>query len=376
MLDFLLLIPYFPLEKIFYYPSHYIFIPILSILILPKIKFNKKNFFSYELYFFLFFVFSTFRSCFSKHIEESITLIIGFIIAILYYLYVWYYLEKFSIKEIETKMKITTFIFLILNVITAITNYGRLDDRGVIRIIGLFTDPNLFCLAIIIPIGYYISNKKKVFEKILFYLAIILFFKTFSRGGFIGLIILLFITILQKKKNIKFYLIHIFFFFLLLTSIYFFREQLMEIINFDKIYSRVTDLNISSTSINSLGSGRIRLWIYGLELLKDNFWFGVGMNNIPLYLFELKNDYHYLHNTFLEILVENGILGSFFYFLFFIKFIFHKSYNKQAQRIKNIIYAQIVMCIFLTALLSIQVFFTFALYKYYNMNLNGGKSED
>lgn len=363
----LILIMYFPLEKIFYYPSHYIFIPILSFFILLKIKFNKKYFFSYELYFFIFFLLSIFRSFFSKYFEESVTLIIGFIISILYYLYVCYYLNRYNPRIIERKIKMATLIFLILNFIVAVTDFGKIIDRGVTRITGVFTDPNLFCLAIIIPIGYFLSKKQDFFDKLISCSAIILFLKTFSRGGIVGLLFLFFIIFLQKDKNIRFYFKYILLIILFLVFIYFLKDYLIECINFEKLCSRIKDLNINSINKNNLGSGRIRLWIYGLELLKNNFFFGIGMNNAPLYLLELKGDYHYLHNTFLEILVENGILGSFFYFLFLIKFILHKSHNKQAKRIKNIIYSQLVMCFFLTSLLSIQVFFTFALYKYYNL---------
>lgn len=367
IINILVLIMYFPLEKIFYYPSHYLFIPILSIFFLFRVKINKKEIFRYEIYFFIFFILSTFRSLFSKYTKESITLIIGFIISILYYLYFFYFLEKRKVDCIDRIIRNSTIIFLILNYLISITSYGKIIDRGLIRTTGVFTDPNLYCLAIIIPIGYFISNKRNFLENIIFYSSIILLLKTFSRGGMIGLFFLLFLVFFQKNKKKSIYLRSLLLFILFLILIYFFKDEILKYVDLGKFYSRISDFNIFNVENKSkIGSGRLGLWLSGIELLKKNLFFGVGMNNVPELLFEMKGDYHYLHNTFLEILVENGIIGSIFYFCFLFSFILQKNYNNNAKKIKNIIYAQLIISMFLTSLLSIQIFFTFSLYKYFN----------
>lgn len=372
ILYILILMVYFPLEKFTKYPSHYLIIPILTVFIIDKIKINKKYILNYEIYFFIFFIISTSRSFFSKYTLESVTLIIGFVIILLYYLYICYYLEIKKIEYIEKIIKKIIIIFLIVNYFFILTKYGKINDRGLERITGVFNDPNLFCLAIIIPIGYYSLDKKTHLENLIFYSSIVLFFKTLSRGGIIGLIFLFLVNFIQNRKKNKKYMKNILLLlFLMVIIFYFFKSEILKYIDFNKFYSRVADFNfINIKNKNELGSGRLGLWLSGIELLKKNLFFGVGMNNIPELLFELKGDYHYLHNTFLEVLVENGIIGGIFYFLFLFSFINQKNYSLKAKKIKNIIYAQLIMCMFLTSLLSIQIFFTFALYKYFNIIRN------
>jgi O-antigen ligase len=67
---------------------------------------------------------------------------------------------------------------------------------------------------------------------------------------------------------------------------------------------------------------RKNLLFAGFEMFKNNPLFGIGTNQIPkqipLYLENYKDDV-WVHNTYLEILIEHGLIGLFFYTLIIIK---------------------------------------------------------
>jgi O-antigen ligase len=78
-------------------------------------------------------------------------------------------------------------------------------------------------------------------------------------------------------------------------------------------------LEIRSANLES-GSGRYDLWRYALSLFEEHPVFGVGTNGLKFYTasrFDIVN----VHSTFIEILVESGIVGSIIYLLFILMFI-------------------------------------------------------
>ena len=362
MLEILLFSSFFPLVKILVYPLHYLLIPLITPIFIFKLKFSKKYFYNYEIFFFIFFIFSTMRSIFSKYFNSSLTLIIGFIICIFWYLYFYYCLKKSNSNKINKIIKIICIIFIISSLLLFFTDVGKIKDRGLYRLIGTFSDPNLFCLIGIFPIGYYFYDHKIIIKKFIFYTSLLIFFMSLSRGGIVGLLFFLLIEVYYNKK-VKIKNIFLFLFFIILLILFLSENSVF----LNKLMSRFRDLDFRKiTDIKKLGSGRIGIWISGIEIFKENFLFGIGLNNFPNYLLEKINLFRYSHNTFLEILIENGIIGSIFYWLFLISFILNKPKNEKARIIKSIIYSQLIMSFLLTSLLSIQVFFTFALYKYFN----------
>lgn len=75
--------------------------------------------------------------------------------------------------------------------------------------------------------------------------------------------------------------------------------------------------------IENLGSGREVVWIYAIEMLKDNFLFGFGfssyfdvknifLTNFELGLFEFASTNH-LHNSYLTLIFESGIIVALIY---------------------------------------------------------------
>lgn len=81
------------------------------------------------------------------------------------------------------------------------------------------------------------------------------------------------------------------------------------------------DLNqIISSRINDFssdkGSGRFELWKQAITYFMSHPLLGIGAFNFSDYYAFEHNEKLYVHNTYLEILVEAGIIGFLFYFSF------------------------------------------------------------
>ncbi len=82
---------------------------------------------------------------------------------------------------------------------------------------------------------------------------------------------------------------------------------------------------ISFDQLSEASTGRIDIWTYGIEMFKD-FPFGAGGDAfvllspayLPEYLLEQTSGTRASHNTFLQVLVEQGIPGTVFYACFFL----------------------------------------------------------
>ncbi len=96
--------------------------------------------------------------------------------------------------------------------------------------------------------------------------------------------------------------------------------------------------------ISGLSTGRTDLWYSGIEAIKHQPLLGFGGDEtssvyaVTLYAPEVEG--HIIHNTILEFLVEYGLLGSIFYFMF-IWAVFYRGYQnfKYAIRTNQLILA-------------------------------------
>ena len=64
---------------------------------------------------------------------------------------------------------------------------------------------------------------------------------------------------------------------------------------------------------------RLRLIDLGFNLFKENPVFGVGIDNATMYVASLfSKSYYYLHNNYIELLADGGIIGFASYYIFYI----------------------------------------------------------
>ena len=341
------------------------FMFILGSIILFYILFNFKvvnRIYLYEKFIILFFLYSIIRGCFSVDKINYIRLSLGFVIVFLLYFFVSNIVYNIDKKAIIRIIYYVSIIFILFSLILYFggdkkNGLGGEMDRGMYRLTGTIIDPNIFALfgTLIYGISLHkvIENKKKKFLISLF-LIMICFLFTFSRGGIIGLVFFTVIYFISFTKiNLKIIIKLIIIFAILVLIIFLFAKSLninlLEILN-------------QRSSIKT-GSGRLKIWSNGIKLFKQNPFFGIGLYNFQNYNIRIFNDSHYLHNTFLAVLVENGLMGSLMFFLFLISFIFKKGNQDIEKVIKLIIYGQLVMLFFLSGIINEFLYFTFAIYK-------------
>ncbi len=192
------------------------------------------------------------------------------------------------------------------------------------RAAGLFYDPNVGATYIMIGtiIGLAVllySNIKRV-HKILIFISVVVsslgILATFSRSGWVGLIIGFFVVALfHRKKIYLLYTLGVLIIFLLVLIV--FTEYGGFILNRAmSIFEIMTDLSIRT---------RIGLAISGIKMFIDHPFFGIGLRGFPvLYDFYLSpvtpQQLLYVkesHTLYVDVLAELGIMGIFIIILWF-----------------------------------------------------------
>lgn len=169
---------------------------------------------------------------------------------------------------------------------------------GSSRAIGLMGNPNYFgyyCFAIFLATQ--LVNFK--YKHIISIALIILILLSISRGIMVGLIIYFLFTIFKKVQNLII--------FITITALVLYNLDLLLPDNFaDNFLKRVLELGSEDA-----GSGRSSIWTKGLQIW-SNTWgdiiFGFGFNNFKSRLTFMDID-NTVHNSYLRMMFEFGILG-------------------------------------------------------------------
>lgn len=202
--------------------------------------------------------------------------------------------------------------------------------------LGSSENPNGFAtlLAIGLPMGFglWLTSQRKMLSLFLL-ISLILFFvcliMTFSRSGIVAGILGLIIIDHHRKNNNTFSL-KLFFKLVSLISI---------VILFSYLFYFIIELltndtsNQTSTSISenkeTSGNYRIMVLLPLMNLILDNFFFGVGYGNIPELMLQRVGLEINTHNIFFEVLLSFGI----FCFIAFVSLLI-LSYRSMSQAIK------------------------------------------
>ena len=289
--------------------------------------FNRSNFFVFSLWFFI--TVSYFLGPFSL---RSINPTQG---SYFYYMtnviFVFYF---FSVSEINTTQKVKKIVLIFIISMLYLTywanlqylnqnwwqfNYGRLMGPFSIDGSSIYKDENSFAMFFVSGTSflYYFgwSLKNKIFRWALWCvipLAWHAVFLTSSRGGVVGLgVVMLTIILLSNKKLLALPL--------LLSFFLFYQWQAGDVMK-----SR-TD-TISSYEVETSAQMRIAAWEGGARMVMEFPLTGVGMDGfreaLPLYS---ETEKRVAHNTFVQFTAESGIFAGCAYlviaFLFFKNFI-------------------------------------------------------
>ena len=272
-----------------------------------KIKLNAPE--RWQLYFTLF---ATFSIVWSTSIDSSITrcgsyiTLLALLISASFFKY-----DENDISKIKNALiwssRITAIVLLV---------FGEFDD-GRLWLKGIITeDPNYICAYLAFGVVFALSRiftKKKLFSKLLGGAEtvgyIIIVFLTGSRGGLLAILIAVGVYILffsQKKGSILVKTLCIIFAIILINVVL---ENLPI-----ELKNRFSFENVAESG----GSGRTELWANAIDMFynANSFRkiFGFGISTVR-YNMELQgySKVNVVHNMFLEMLIELGIIGLIIY---------------------------------------------------------------
>jgi len=216
---------------------------------------------------------------------------------------------------------------------------------GYIRVTNYFLDANFYANYLIgsipLTLSFILNNptkKSNWFMKILLVITLINLFLTFSRSAIVALTFGLFITFVYLKKylNIKKMIFRTIILLPIIILI------IMNLPVFDYYINRIQ--LVASTDDASIGN-RLAVLISGLNIVLDNFFFGIGFENTIFNVVNYASPQYPItegaidvHNMHLKVFLETGLFGFLPYFYIWcatIKklkkaFIFHTDWYSRA----------------------------------------------
>lgn len=311
-----------------------------AIFSIKTLAFDKLLFF--ETLMIAFFMISIFSALQFRYPAEQLRFIVVVLILLSYYFIMRGTLVRLSIKKIETMIEISgligisiSLVYYVLGIMqvnmvfkgNGIQVLGALIDRQAPRLTGVAsTDPNIFVLFVTLYFFYTFTHLNKFRNILGFILTLSAIVLTFSRGGYVGIVLgavlLLFIGKNYGKK-IKIVMGVC----IIVIIAYYFQNQL-PINPFEQLENRFSSIGSDG------GSGRNVLWDNAWHTFTQHPLLGIGINSTLSYSLDQGELLaRYIHNTYLEILSELGIVGFITYFSFCImllytslKLIKHKVY--------------------------------------------------
>ncbi|OOR05101.1 polysaccharide polymerase [Bacillus cereus] len=276
----------------------------------------------HEVAFLLFYFIYCLSGILSIYLSASIRMIFGVFLVLGCYFIMRNLLGNTEIVVLESAIVYVGLVFNIVSLILYIVGLqhfglyggeerevyaGLLVDRGYPRLIGLLDDPNIFIFYNTIFFMYYITNLYNTNNVIGFILCVTTSLLTFSRGGILAivLVILVYICMSSFAKKVKIIMG------LVLFGVVIFSFSLSNVVMGGEL-DDILNKRISDFSHDN-GSGRFTLWEAAFKYFLSNPYIGIGAFNFSNYYEYQFNAKLYVHNTFLEILSESGIIGFLLY---------------------------------------------------------------
>lgn len=219
-----------------------------------------------------------------------------------------------SILEFDELRRVFVFWVIastLLSIIQSFFGFGFLSDRiflstflpGLYRASGMMSDPNYFALVCLLGLAFSLNDSKS--KQLLCFIGLLL---SGSRSGLIIAAILFSISLNKSKINhfliVKYVVILFFVFLLAYMSRGWLPSSLSMVFDFNSYFD--------PSQRNSLSDRTVAIYS-ALEAFKGNMLFGYGIGNL---VFHPSNVHAQMsHNTIIEVLSENGIVGLFLYFM-------------------------------------------------------------
>lgn len=347
----------FSIDLGFALKPYMVFLIIFSVIHISQIYFEKMQLF--EIGLILFYLAYSFSGAFSLYPASSLRIIMGISLYLACYFIFKTILKKSNDQIIEKSIGTAGIIFNAASLVLYIaglktlamagegervSHLGVMVDRNYPRLIGLLEDPNFFVFYNTIFFTYFLCNANSLKNRIGLLLCLVSNLLTFSRGGLLALIILfsLYVMLNNPLRQLKILAG-------LGASISVIAYIAIVQLKFD-IYG-ILDSRINDFS-NDGGSGRFELWGRAWDYFSSHVFFGLGAFNFSDYNSFEYQDSLTVHNTFLDILSESGIIG-FSCYLFFILLVLYQLVENKIYKKKP--YLFLVFIGFLIQMISLSV---------------------
>ncbi len=227
----------------------------------------------------------------------------------------------------KKEMELFTLFLFLFNGFLAIRTCYLYQHFGEIQIegYGFSWDNNDYALALVMflpfVLSFFLYTKNKIQKILLFSLSLLIVFSimvTFSRGGFLGLFFVLFLSVfILSRYKIKTFIsiaVVILFISINLPKGYIERIKMIR-----------TEIESANDMEDSNYTGRIYIWRIAAKMINDYPLFGVGPNNFVIMRqhYEDEADISVTHNSFLQIGAELGSIALLVFLLLLSKIIFN-----------------------------------------------------
>lgn len=322
-----------------------------------------------------------------RYTESNFRYILGFIIISIYYITITNLLTIITKSDIERNITdsgliicVVTIIYYVIGLVACKFNFngngqeffGVLLDRRIPRLISLMSkDPNITVVYMTLFLFLFANKaKENLKNKLGLILSAIIIILTFSRGAYIALMFSMLIVYFSIK-NIK-----------LTLKIKQMIKGIICIAIIVVVITAITNINILNVVANRFedtskdnGSGRTVLWRNAVKTFKKHPCFGIGINATLEYNKVYYGTKNYVHNTYLEVLSETGIIGFIPYLIFVFSTIYTSWKICKNEKKNNYLYVTVLaiflQMIFLSVLLNEMIYLIIAiLSKYYIEDLN------
>lgn len=257
----------------------------------------------------------------SYNISYGFRYICGILVIIGFYFSIRIVLAKISIKQMEKIISISGIIIAISSLVSYIWGLylvqfdfenivrmrsgGILIEHGIPRLFSTMNnDPNISALMFLMYALFFMYHLSSVQNCIGFTLSGICILLTFSRSVLLALFVAWLLGRVlpcYERKPIRFRKVYVFFPILLVLSLIFFRYCGIDW--WGLLVSRLRSLTTDN------GTGRFLLWEIGIEGWTTNPLWGIGGNYTKTYVMQSWGKEQVLHNSWLEIFVETGVIG-------------------------------------------------------------------
>lgn len=348
-----------------------------------KMKFDKL--FPFELTMIIFILFHMMTALNFRYPQSSIRFIILYVIILLYYFSSRGLIRGIKIETLDSIISKTgligvtaSLLYYLIGIYASgmsffgnnLNYYGVMIDRSAPRLTGTVSDdPNIFVFYVTIYFFFTITNLGTKLNRLGCFLSIISIILTLSRGAYISIVIGL-VIVFFTSKNIKDKLKGLMTVTFISILFYNYRDKFrINIINY--ILYRFSSL------FSDGGSGRWTLWANAIETFLDNPM-GIGINSIREYNLEHYSGGIYVHNSFIEVLVETGVVGGILYLLLWTLLFYYSTKimltNRKAVFIFIIFITMFIQMNGLSVIYNESFYFAILLlYRYSNEYLKRGK---